>query len=880
VCVVYFAPTRAGGPGTITPIRGWRVRSSAVEHESGATISRPDFRASGWVDAPARSTVLGALLASGRFPDVHFSTNMRDQIDPTMFAVPWWYRTSFTVDGPAATLLRLDGVIHRAELWVNGAAVAGTADIAGAYPVHTFDISDLVVTGPNAIALCVYPGNAMEDLSIGWVDWNPAPPDNNMGVWRDVAVVRSGEVRLADLHVRAESATSQAAELRVSVDAHNTSGRQQSVTLAAAIVGPGEPIRFTVTETLQAGESRRLDYSPGQVAALRIEHPQLWWPVRHGDQPIHQLRVTATIDGELSDVANTTFGIRTISSYLAPGGGRQFVVNGREIQILGGGWCSDLFLRSDYQRLVDEITLAADLGLNTIRLEGKLENPEFFDIADRLGVLVLPGWECCNKWEAHAGTGAAAWSDHDYVVARRSMAAEARLLRNHPCVLCFQIGSDFAPPPELAAIYVDELRRAEWALPIVSSGSSEFNNDWAGGASELGTTATEAAGLSGMKMWPYDWVPPVYWYGTQYGGAVGFSSESSAGHTIPRLPKMLSPAELDQLWQRPSGHQYHAAPPSPFDNVGIFATALGRRYGEIASLRDFVRKAQLANYEMVRAQFEAYGARARAPERATGLIYWMLNTAWPSVNWQLYDFYLDQAGAYFGAKKANEPVHAQYAYDTGEVLVVNHGHLPTSPLRLEEVVRALDGSVISTITRAVAPVEAGAARSVGTVVVPASVAGGYFLELALALGTGDLAPVGRNVYWLSTVVDVLDWEATFWQHTPTAEFADLTGLATLPAVAVAATAYTTRAAGQATTVVTLHNPGTVPAVALHASIVVDPSSTAVAPVYWDDNEITLFGGQQVTLTARYSVAGLGPFEPRVEIDGFNVHAPFTVTSGA
>jgi exo-1,4-beta-D-glucosaminidase len=875
---VYFAPTRIGGPGTATAIRGWQVQSSAVEHESGATISRPEFRTAGWIDAPARSTVMAALLASGRFPDVHYSTTMRDQIDPAMFAVPWWFRTTFTAHGPADTLLRLEGVIHRAELWVNGSKIAGSAEIAGAYPVHTFDVSGLVVVGPNALAIRVYPGNAMEDLSIGWVDWNPAPPDNNMGVWRDVVVLRSGGVRLADLHVRADSASAEQAALVVSVDLHNTTDERREVNLAAVIAGPGEPIHFTVDEALAPGETRRVAYSAPEIATLSISDPALWWPVGHGDQPMYEARIVATAGGQLSDVAATSFGIRTVTSYLAAGGGRQFVFNGREIQILGAGWCPDLFLRSDYQRLVDEITLTAEMGLNTIRLEGKLENPEFFDIADRLGILVLPGWECCNKWEAHAGTGAAAWSDHDYVVARRSMASEARLLRNHPSVLCFQIGSDFAPPPVLADIYVEELRDAEWVLPIVSSGSSEFNNAWASGTSELGTTATEAAGLSGMKMWPYDWVPPVYWYARQYGGAIGFSSESSAGHSIPRLPSlrtMLTPAELDQLWQHPGAHQYHAAPPSPFDNIGIFATALAGRYGEIASLRDFVRKSQLANYEMVRAQFEAYGSRARAEERATGLIYWMLNTAWPSLNWQLYDYYLDPAGAYFGAKKANEPVHVQYAYDTGDVLVVNHGHRATSVGTVDIAVRALDGTIASTDRRPIEPVEAGHSALAGTVEVPGDITGSYFVELTLTDPAG--AVVSRNVYWLSTATDVLDWDATFWQHTPTTDFADLTGLATLPAVSVGATARSSRDGGRGLTVVTLRNPGAVPAVGLHVSIVSRPDATPVAPVFWDDNDVTLFEGQHIVLTARYSVAGIAEHDLRVEVDGFNVHAPFTIS---
>ncbi len=883
---MYFSHTHTAGPGTATPVRSWEIQSSAVEHETGVTISRPDYRTDSWLDAPARSTVMAAMLANGRFPNLLFSTNMRDHVDVNLFQVPWWYRTVFTVNGPADTLLRVEGVIHKADLWVNGTQIADCEEIAGAYPVHTFDISELVVPGLNAIALLVYPGNAMENLAIGWVDWNPAPPDNNMGVWRDVVVLRAGDVRLAEAHVRTDvDVTSlDKAELTIAVDVHNASDEAQVVSLAGVVRGPrSEPLRFVTEETLAPGEKRRVRFTPTDTPVLSIDQPQLWWPVgQGGEQPLYELQLTATVDGAMSDQVVTSFGIRTVTSYLAPGGGRQFVVNGREIQILGGGWCPDLFLRSDYRRLVDEFTYTIELGLNTIRLEGKLENPEFYELADQLGVLVLPGWECCDKWEAHAGTGAAAWSESDYLIARRSMASEARLLRNHPSVLCFQIGSDFAPPPRVADIYVSELRAADWVLPIVSSGSSEFNNDWAGGVSELGTTATEAAGLSGMKMWPYDWVPPVYWYSQRYGGAVGFSSESSAGHSIPRLPslrKMLRPEELDLLWQRPETHQYHAAPASPFDDLVVFSKALAGRYGKIASLRDFLRKSQLANYEMVRAQFEAYGGRARAQEPATGLIYWMLNTAWPSLNWHLYDYHLDPAGAYFGAKKANEPVHAQYSYDTGEILVVNHRHLDVGPFSLEVVVRALDGTKAVSVTREVGTIASGHAMNTGVIEVPESVTGTYFLELLLT--DGDHVEVSRNVYWLSTSVDVVDWDATFWQYTPATQFADLKGLESLALSTVSGSGSSSREHGRGTTTITLRNMSTasVPAVGLHASIVSGPGASPVAPVLWDDNDITLFGGQEITLTARYSVAGLGVHEPRVEVDGFNL-VPFTIITPA
>ena len=73
-------------------------------------------------------------------------------------------------------------------------------------------------------------------------------------------------------------------------------------------------------------------------------------------------------------------------------------------------------------------------------------------------------------------------------------------------------------------------------------------------------------------------------------------------------------------------------------------------------------------YEGERAMFEAYG---RNKYEATGVVQWMLNNAWPSIIWHLYDWYLRPGGGYFGTKKANELLHVQYSYDDRSVAVVN-----------------------------------------------------------------------------------------------------------------------------------------------------------------------------------------------------------------
>ncbi|GHH76804.1 beta-mannosidase [Streptomyces sulfonofaciens] len=856
-----FRTTPSGGPGTASAIRSWQVQSSAVTGDDGAAVSRTGYGTAGWYVAPARSTVLAAMLADGLYPDVFYSKNLSG-IDPAMFQVPWWYRSTFTATGGGRTVLRADGVIPGADVWVNGRKVASRSTVQGAYTVNDIDITADVHPGENAIAFEVPPTDPDKDLSTGWVDWNQTPPDNNMGIWRDVEIVRTGGVALSGARVTPDlDLTSlHRADLTVAVDAHNTGTEATTVRITGTVGGHGAPVALDRSVRLAAGETRTVTFSPSDTPGLSLRDPAVWWPVGEGAHPLYDLKLAAHQGAALTDRAGTSFGVREVTSSVAPGGGRQFVVNGRKVQLRGGGWAPDMFLRDDKGRTSDELGYVADLGLNTVRLEGKLENPEFYDLADRAGIMVLPGWECCDKWEAWAGTGGEPWTAEDRAVAARSMADEAVLLRNHPSVVAFLIGSDNAPPADIAGAYTDALEHAGWSVPIVSAASDQ---------------STEPTGESGMKMnGPYAYVPPNYWYSTRddQGGAIGFDSETSAGEAIPRLPTlraMLSPEEQRQLWQEPKTPQYHSGRTgSQFSDLSIFDNALTHRYGAPTSLRDYVRKAQLANYEATRAQFEAFGSRADADRPATGVIYWMLNGAWPSLHWHLFDHNLDQAGGYFGAKKAGEPVHIQYAYDTSAVQVVNHTPDATGDLTARVRVRDLDGTVRLDRHSAVGPVAGGHTATALTLKPPAGLTSAYFTELTLTDAHGR--QVSRNVYWNSTDPDVLDDAHTTWYYTPQSRYADLTALQKLADASITTAVHTTATGESTTTRVTLRNTGTVPAVGLHTSVVGARHGAAVAPVSWSDDDVTVFPGQEFTLTATYRTADLRGEAPAVQLSGFNV----------
>ena len=850
-----LAGSHLANAATSTSIDHWQIQSSSKAPESGAEVSAAGFSTKGWYPVSGRATVMAGLLENGKYENVFYSDNLRAAAEPessgVAFVVPWWYRTEFTVaEGAQRTLLRINGMIPSADVWLNGNLVADKSIVAGAYPVHEIDVTRWVHAGNNILALRVHPGDPRTDLTIGWVDWNPTPPDNNMGPWRGVDIVQKGPVEIRFPHVSSALSLPDLARaaLTVKTEVRNLDSSAHDATINGVVAG----VSLQRTIHLAAGETQTVSFSTS------VNHPKVWWPVGMGEHPLYRLEMSATVDGAISDQTNTSFGIRSVTSHLTKQGYIQFVINGKPVLIRGGGWAPDMFLRDDPKRMEAEFSYVRNLGLNTIRSEGKLENERFYDLADRDGIMILAGWECCDKWESAAKTGGEPWDAADMKVAAASMESEARLLRNHPSVIGFLIGSDNAPPPAISKMYVDTLRAEDWPLPIVSA------------AVPQGTAET---GPSGMKMdGPYSWVPPAYWYADKLGGAFGFDSEVSAGASIPLLDdltRMLSPQELEALWKYPDLRQYHASAAwSVFAKITPFNTALARRYGEPKNIQDFVAKAQLENYDNVRAQFEAFNARMDAANPSTGVIYWMLNNAWPSLHWHLYDYFLNPAGAYFGAKVANEPVHIQYSYDTRAIVLVNHTLTREHGLRATIRVHNLDGTVPYERHLQGIDLAGNSTRQLTMLPAPVGVSPTYFIELELTSADGKT--VSRNVYWLSTQTDELDWAHSNWYLTPVTRYAELTPLQSLPTATSEIQATVRHDGTEDVATVTLKVPPSSKTVALFQHVLIKRTAggAPVAPILWSDNDITLWPGESVTLTAHF--AAPGGETPVVEVSGWNV----------
>jgi exo-1,4-beta-D-glucosaminidase len=864
--VVTVAPAAGGQPsasldvgalaGTAAALPGYLIQTSAQVSDDAA-VSKPGFPTAGWYPVSSRSTVYAGLLQNNVYPDPLYSTRMRD-VPKAQFQVPWWYRTDLTLDGSGQrTYLDFSGVLSKADVWVNGTRIATKDQVNGAYTRHDLDITAQVHEGVNSVAFKVYPNDPNKDLSMGWIDWAQTPPDQNMGIVRDVLVRRSGPVALRGAHVVTKLAAGlNHVDLTVKADVRNDSAAAVSAVVSGTVAG----IPVSQTVSLAAKEKKTVT-----VGSAGIDNPNVWWPAGMGGQPLYGLDLSASVAGTESDVSHSRFGVRDVKATLNSSGGRQYTINGRPLLVKGGGWSPDLFLRWNQGYVADKLKYVKDLGLNTVRLEGHIEPDEFFDLADQYGVLTLPGWECCDKWEGqvNGGENGDGWTAADYLVAKASMTGEAERLRNHPSVISFLIGSDFAPDATIEKNYLDALTAADWPVPVIPAASAK---------------SSPQLGDSGMKMnGPYDWVPPGYWYDKAHsdgGGAWNFNSETSAGPDIPTmdtLNRMMSASELNTLWSSPSTAQYHRSQSSTFANLKIFGNALTGRYGAAANLADFVRKAQLAQYENVRAEFESHNRNfTDSSNPSTGLIYWMLNSGWTSLHWQLFDYYLDQNGAYYGAKKANEPLHIQYSYDTKSVIVINQNHAAASGLTAVVKLYNLDGTEKFTQTKTGVSVGGDGAKTTAlTIPTVSGLSTTYLAKLVLTDSSGR--EVSRNVYWLSTKADTIDWANNDWYYAPTSAYADLKGLNSLGQVTVGASASSVNATdGTTTTTVTLRNTsaGLVPAFYLDAHVL-GAGGAPVLPIQWNDNAISLWPGESATLTATYRTADLKGSAPAVRVAGWN-----------
>jgi exo-1,4-beta-D-glucosaminidase len=819
---------------------GWAIQSAAQVSEPGEIISTPAFRPDHWYTAAVPSTVCGTLVDDKVYPDPFFGMNLKDLSTNTAFEGPWWYRKEFKLR-PARggqVWLNFDAINYRGNIWVNGRQIADTNQVVGAYRTYQFNITDAVAPGkPNVVAVETFPQDKTS-LGINWVDWNPTPPDKNMGLWRDVYVTTTGPVALHYPHVvtKLDLPALDQARLIVTAELENPGDQAVNATLKGAI----GHLRFSKTVELEPHETARVE-----IPELTLNHPRLWWPVHMGPQNLYDLNLKVIVNGRASDKSLVHFGVREATSELNEKGFRVFKINGKPVLVRGGGWAPDMFLRPSPGREIQELRYVKDMNLNAIRFEGKTENGRFLELCDREGILVIAGWCCCDFWEQWAK-----WKDNDYDIATASLRDQIRRIRNHPCLLTYWYGSDNPPNARAESNYVAVLKELDWPASAQSSASGHK------------PALTEPTGLK--MSGPYEYVPPMYWYtDTQAGGAYCFDTETSPGPAIPPIETLQRMFPKDRLWPINEFWDFHCGR-GAFKTVNIFTEALNNRFGSATDVYDYAKKAQVMTYDGERAMFEAY---ARNKYDSTGVIQWMMNNAWPSLIWHLYDYYLRPGGGYFGTKKACEPLHIQYSYDDRSVAVVNGFYQEYKGLKATAKVYNLDMTEeFSQQTNL--DIAYDGVKRVFTLPESADLSSTYFVKLTLADAAGKT--VSANFYWLSTRGDTLDKprSGSDWYYTPTKQFADFKALNTLPPVRLKVYARTGRAKKEYVTHVTLENPSKSLAFFIHLKVN-DSYGDEILPVIWEDNYFSLLPGEKREISATYAALPENS-KPTVQVGGWNI----------
>ncbi|MEN6578006.1 MAG: glycoside hydrolase family 2 TIM barrel-domain containing protein [Phycisphaerales bacterium] len=838
---------------------GWSICSSAEDRSGGEEISRPGFVASGWIPASVPSTVLASLVAAGVYEDPYVGMNLA-KIPQEPFLGPWWYRTVFFLSGEEAArsvLLEFDGINYAADIWLNGCSITGADQPKGAFRRFQYDVSNLVVAGENVLAVAVTPPRP-GDFSTGFVDWNPPPPDRNMGLFRPVRLRLCCDVSIENPCVRTQLdlSTLEEAHLTVSAELVNHS----DTAISGALDGVIEGIHFRREVRLQPGGTATVTLTADEYPQLRLTNPRIWWPHDLGKPELYELELRFLVGSEVSDTRSVRFGVREVGDYRTAEGHRGFRVNGREVLIRGAGWTDDLLLADTAETIAAELQYVRHMNLNCIRCEGVWgKDQTLYDLCDEYGILVMVGWSCHWEHEQYLGKPAddlygGVSSPEDIELVSRSWRDQLLWLRNHPSILAWAVASDKLPAPELERRYIDTFRECDPTRPYVASTGGVGSEQRIICRQEL---VSEVSGNSGLKMLgPYEYTPPIYWYtDTKRGGAYGFNTETSPGAVVPTLESLKKMLPADHLWPIDEWWHFHCGL-NEFTTLDCFREAIRRRYGEASSVEEFALKAQTLNFELVRPMFEAFRVNHG---RATGVIQWMLNAAWPKMYWQLYDWFLMPTGAFYGTKKACEPLQLVYDYGDASVRLVHDSQRDTKELVADMRVYDIESRLFLAARLPITSSKVFELPRFRTITTT------YFLSLGLSDYNGDV--LANNFYWLSTRPDVLDYETKVkpWEYyTPTREYADLTGLNSLPPADVDVQC---RIDESGKLVVDLTSHSDTIAFFIELLLIDESTGEPVVPIFWQDNYVSLLPRGTMGIT------GMCPNvarEPVLVIRGWNI----------
>ena len=807
----------------------------AVSLDNGAeleldnwTLSQEGSQKSYEVEVP--STVAGALMDAGYFGGDLLEGMNYYEADKRIFDVAWVYRTQFNVNVAEGQHYELvfNGLNYYADITLNDVCIASSDTTYGVFIKRQYDVTELLQNQNNLQVRVrrAQPG----DLNIGFVDWNPRPLDESMGITQTVKLRAIGPVSIQDVYVipDLDMETFAEADLEVRVTLKNNLSEPFYGEVVLDLQDNGA---CYVPVQLSADEEKVIVLTSDQAPNLHVDNPRVWWSHDLGSPELYDLKTSVHVGGAVSDTKDVSFGIRKIESRLNEQGYRQFTLNGKDILLKGAGWTDDIFLRDTPESLERQVEYVKDMNLNLIRFEniwGK--DDTIYDLCDKHGVLALVGWSCQWEWTIYCGLPqvihvGCILQPKEIDLAARYFEDQVIRLHNHASVIAWMTGSDCVPTPELEKRYLGSYAKYDYR-PYISSAKS---------------LKSHLTGWSGTKMaGPYEYIGPDYWYvDTRFGGAFGFNTETGIGANLPQMESLKKMIPQEQLWPLSEAWDRHCTTSGDgMNSMAELTRTINGVYGGATDLEDYVRKAHAVDYDATRAMFEAF--RVNIPV-STGVVQWMLNSAWPSIYWQLYDFYGVPAAGYYGTRKACEPVQLIYDYKDGLVYLVNEGRMAGDVVASVKVYDSTS-NLLSEDSKTFATSYRNTVKAFdlkGYVGMP------HFI--ALELYDTDGCFMADNFYCVGANANKYDWDNEAWFHSPITEYTDLSFAFAQKEAQVDMTVEE----GEGEFVVTLVNRSDVISY-MNILKAKDSDGNLVVPAYWSDNFISLLPGQTKTIACRVS----------------------------
>jgi hypothetical protein len=888
----------------------WYLRSAFFIKGDGRTISSSEFKPSGFYKTCVPATVLTALVRNGVYPDPYVGLNnmkipdasddfnrsydlakfshLPDGYNP--WADPYWFWTQFRL--PEAYTgrqiwLNIEGINYRADVWLNGHLIADSKEVAGMFGCWALDI-----TGPshdegvNTLAIKIYPldypglpgesqlkafgsfglnGGPTGDIgknvtmqsSVGW-DWIPAVRDRNMGIWQEVFISSTGPVDIRYPHIITDLPLPEVdkAHLSIAAEAVNLSGSEKRGVLIAKIYPKtfkGQNIILKKNVELAPKQRILIHLDKKDYEELSVRDPKLWWPNGSGSQDLYEMELSFDLGGEISDIEQCIFGIREVGSEVTEVGDwlrRDFFVNGQRILLKGGAWVPDMMLNRDTKKLNHELRLSKEANLNMVRIWGGGVTPpeEFFRICDELGLLVWHDFwitgDCQGTWDKGS-------QDYPFEedVFLKNATDIVKKLRNHPSLLVWTAGNEGYPRQEIYVPLRNEiLAKLDGTRPFLpSSGYREPPGDW-------GLSWPDNAKAGSYSGGPYHWVDPSKYYEKVKAGKDWVFKNEVGLPSFPHwesLKKFVPDLTPDPEVRFPLNHTwgYHDACEGN-GKFSLYDKAIRDRYGEPSDFKDYAQKAQLVNAESYRAIFEAVN---HGMEQTAGVLLWKTNPAWPSVIWQLYDWYLRPHAGYYFVKRANEALHIQLNLDDLSVAVINHHFESQKGLQATATLYTLDMREVWA-KKATVEVDSGSSCEVLQVEIPVDFSDTVcFLDLQLKDNKENC--ISENLYWLAENNDFADLEK-------------------LPEVNLAALVTAKEKEKNRIYRIRFANPSKNLAFFLNPSIRKGKEGEEILPSFWSDNYFSILPGKARDVTVEFEDAHLEGEDPYLKLEGWNIPPKF------